>query len=212
MHEQIITVSIVALVLGMDAFSLALGMGMQRVSKSYERKFSATVAVLHVLMPLLGLKMGLVAGKFLGIWATRLGALVLAWLGTDLCIKAYRDKKTAVFKISQSREKLGMAAKKISSEETTKETGDIFSPRYSEKWAAIIVLGVSVSIDALTAGFSLGTLKMPILFTVLLMGIIAGSMTLLGFAGGKVSGRLLGAYAQILGGIVLIGLAIKFLI
>ncbi|MEN6324947.1 MAG: manganese efflux pump [Syntrophomonas sp.] len=195
MYEQIITVSIVALVLGMDAFSLALGMGLKGVSRSYERKFSATVAVLHVLMPLLGLKLGLVAGNFLGIWATRLGALVLAWLGTDMCIKAYRDKKTTVFKFSQGREKFGIVDK-----------------NYSEKWAAIAVLAISVSIDALTAGFSLGTLKMPILFTVILTGMVAGSMTLLGFAGGKISGRLLGTYAQILGGVVLIGLAIKFLI
>ncbi len=195
MYEQIITVSIVALVLGMDALSLALGMGMKGVSKSYERKFSATVAVLHVLMPLLGLKLGLAAGEFLGIWATRLGALVLAWLGTDLCIKAYRDKKTLIFKFDEGRENFGFNEK-----------------NYTDKWAAIVVLGISVSIDALTAGFSLGTLKMPILFTAILTGIVAGSMTLLGFAGGRISSRLLGTYAQMLGGVVLIGLAIKFLI
>lgn len=195
MYEQIITVSIVALVLGMDAFSLAVGMGLKGVAKSYEWKFTLTVAILHVLMPLLGLKLGLVAGAFLGIWATRLGAVVLAWLGIDLCIKAYRDKKTSVFKFSKGRENLGLA-----------------KTNYSGEWAAIGLLGISVSIDALTAGFSLGTLKMPILFTVIIMGIIAGSMTLLGFAGGRISGRWMGVYAQMLGGVVLLGLAIKFLV
>ncbi|MDD2620580.1 MAG: manganese efflux pump [Syntrophomonadaceae bacterium] len=193
MYEQIFTVGIVALVLGMDAFSLAVGMGLKGVSRSYEIKFSCTVAILHILMPLLGLNLGLVAGKLLGVWAARLGALVLAWLGSDLLIKGYRQKNT-FNKFGAVRQTLG------------------YSGARRSEWTAIIFLGISVSIDALTAGFSLGTLKMPILFTVLLIGTIAGSMTMLGFAGGRISGRWLGAYAQMLGGVVLVALAIKFLL
>ena len=81
-----------------------------------------------------------------------------------------------------------------------------------DSWTGILLLGISVSIDALTVGFTLGTLKMPILITVLMMGLIAATMSWVGFAGGRVLGRLTGSYAQILGGVVLLALAVKFVV
>lgn len=191
-YEQLLTIIIVALILGMDAFSLAIGMGLRGVSRRFELRFSSTVAVLHVLMPLLGLVLGLVVGKFLGVWATRLGALVLAYLGVDLFIKGYRGIKPQTYKLSEGKKILGLES----------------SNNY-ESWAAILLLGISVSIDALTAGFSLGTLKMPVFITVAFTGLVAGSMTLLGFMGGRVFSRLMGVYAQIMGGVILFALAIK---
>lgn len=183
------------MILGMDAFSLAIGMGLRGVSRRYEYRFSAIVAILHVLMPILGLSLGLVAGRFLGIWASRLGALVLAYLGADLFIKGYKERRPAVYKFSEGQKALG-----------------IKSSEHHEDWAAILLLGISVSIDALTAGFSLGTLKMPVLITAAITGIIAGSMTLLGFFGGRVFGRWMGVYAQMLGGVILFALAIKLVV
>jgi len=77
MGEQFVTVAIIAVVLGMDAFSLALGLGLKGVSYRYEIKFSGLVALFHVFMPLMGLYLGVVSGRFLGVWAQRLGAVVL---------------------------------------------------------------------------------------------------------------------------------------
>ena len=73
-------------------------------------------------------------------------------------------------------------------------------------------MGTSVSIDALTVGFSLGTFKMPVFITVMIMGIIAAIMSLLGFLGGRMFSRLVGSYAQMAGGIVLAVLAVKLLL
>ena len=74
------------------------------------------------------------------------------------------------------------------------------------------MLAVSVSIDALTVGFGLGTLRVPIFFTVVLMGATAAVMTMAGFMGGKVFSRLVGSYAQIFGGIILLALAVKLVL
>ena len=82
----------------------------------------------------------------------------------------------------------------------------------ADGWWALILLGISVSMDALTVGFSLGTLKMPITITVLIMGFVAGTMTLLGFLGGRIFSRIVGSYAQIIGGIILLALAIKLVL
>ena len=59
MIEILVTIIVVAIVLGMDALSLAMGMGLRGVSRNYEMRFVLTVGILHVLMPLLGLSLGL---------------------------------------------------------------------------------------------------------------------------------------------------------
>lgn len=194
MHGQLLTVILVAIVLGADAFSLSLGMGIKGVSQRYEKRFSALVAVFHVLMPLLGLSLGMVAGKFLGIWAGRVGAIVLAYIGLQMLIKAYREMKPQTFAFAEAHEFLRK---------------DPPPKHQKEEWMSLLLLTISVSIDALTVGFSLGTIKAPLLLTVLIMGLVAGSMTMLGFKGGKLFGRMVGSYSQAAGGLVLIGLAIK---
>ncbi|MDD2509528.1 MAG: manganese efflux pump MntP family protein [Syntrophomonas sp.] len=195
MIEQLITITLIAVVLGMDALSLAMGIGLRGVTKDYERKFSLTVGALHVLMPLLGLNLGLVAGRFSGVWATRLGALVLLYLGLQMLRKGYAEIQPRRYKFAEA--KAALTGNKLNN---------------PDSWASVLFLGFSVSIDALTVGFTLGTLKMPILITVLMMGIIAAIMTWAGFAGGRVLGRWIGSYAQIFGGVVLLALAIKFVV
>lgn len=189
---DILTIVLVAVVLGADSFSLALGMALRGVSPAYEYKFSFTVGIFHVIMPLIGLNVGLAVGNLLGVWAARAGALVLVWLGIDMLLKGYRSSRPLSYKFSQGKEMMA----------ENRKFGQ-------EGWIAILLLATSVSIDALTVGFSLGTFKMPILLTVIIMGIIAGSMTLLGFKGGKLFGRLMGSYAQMAGGTVLVLLALK---
>jgi len=191
MLNPLFTIILVAIVLGLDAFSLSMGMGVKGVSRSYEVKFSTTVGVFHVIMPLIGLEAGLALGKLLGIWAGRLGALILLYIAVDFIVKGYREIRPQSIKFSEGR-KLFKGVKVSRS-----------------RWTGIIVLGLSVSMDALTVGFSLGTFKMPLFLTVMIMGATAGIMTALGFTGGRLFGRLLGSYAQITGGIVLLLLAVK---
>ncbi len=195
MYEQMATILLVAVVLGMDAFSLSMGMGLQGVTRKYEVKFIVIVAVLHVIMPLLGLSLGLAVGKLLGVWAACIGALILAYIGIDFLRKGYGEIKTQTYSFKD-----GLTALQPDKKPD------------SDDWWTIILLGVSVSMDALTVGFSLGTLRMPIIVTVVIMGLMAGAMTLLGFIGGRVFSRIVGSYAQIMGGIILLVLAIKLVI
>lgn len=192
MLDQLLIIILVAIVLGADAFSLSLGMGIRGVSKSYELKFALMVMIFHVLMPLIGLNLGLTAGKFLGVWASRLGALILAYIAIDMFIKAYRESRPHSYKFNQ-------ASSLLNTPTADEPSG----------WLSLILLTTSVSIDALTVGFSLGTFKMPVFYTVTIMGLVAGSMTYLGFKGGSIVGRIMGSYAQAAGGIVLLGLAAK---
>jgi putative Mn2+ efflux pump MntP len=192
--EQLLTIILVAVVLGLDAFSLSLGLGLQGRSRGYGVKFSAMVGLFHIIMPLIGLNLGLVVGKFLGVWASRLGAVILAYIAVDFIIKGYRESRPRSYTFKEGKSIIT-------------QTND----SYRENWGNMLLLGISVSIDALTVGFSLGTFKMPIFITVIIMGMVAAIMTLLGFLGGRMFSRLVGSYAQMAGGLVLAALAIKLL-
>ncbi|MGE5423703.1 MAG: manganese efflux pump, partial [Ignavibacteriales bacterium] len=67
--NSMISVLAVAVALGADAFSVALGLGLSGVPRSFKIKFVVTVAVFHVIMPLVGLYVGLTAGNLFGRWA-----------------------------------------------------------------------------------------------------------------------------------------------
>jgi len=190
--EQLLTIILVALVLGLDAFSLATGMGLKGVNRPFEIRFSLTVGVFHIIMPLLGLELGLTAGRFLGVWASRLGAAILLYLAFSFFIKGYREVRPQRISFADLHESLNQNNKSL-----------------EQNWGKVILLALSVSMDALTVGFSLGTFKMPILISVVIMGSIAALMTILGFGAGKLVGRLVGSYAQMTGGILLGLLALK---
>lgn len=190
MTNQIIAIVMVAIVLGVDAMSLSMGMGLRGASRTYERRFSLMVGVFHVLMPLIGLSLGIVAGKFLGIWAGRVGALILLLIGLDMLYEAYRNTRLQSVSFEEVDEMLD-------------------EPPASGRWWDMTILSTTVSLDALTVGFSLGTLQMPILYTVLIMGLTAALMTYIGFRTGRLLGRLVGNYAEMIGGLVLIALAVK---
>jgi len=79
-------------------------------------------------------------------------------------------------------------------------------------WTAVLVLGLSVSVDALVAGFGLGITRVSILSTVVIMGVVAGLMTGLGWLGAKYCSELIGKRAEAVGGVLLILLALKILV
>ena len=75
----------------------------------------------------------------------------------------------------------------------------------------MIILAVSVSIDALSVGFGLGMLNVKMLCSCLILGLIAGVMVLVGLLLGDKIALFLANKAQIIGGIVLILLGVHFL-
>jgi putative Mn2+ efflux pump MntP len=75
--------------------------------------------------------------------------------------------------------------------------------------AALILLMFATSVDALAAGLSLALVGTDILLPALVIGIVAAAMTVVGLVFGHKLGSVSGRAAGIVGGIVLIALAIK---
>jgi putative Mn2+ efflux pump MntP len=79
----------------------------------------------------------------------------------------------------------------------------------SLKGVGIYALAGSVSVDALSVGFSLGTFVTKILPAVFIMGFTAGAMTFTGVYLGRRAGTWLGKKAEALGGLILVFIGLK---
>ncbi len=185
----------VAIALGTDAFSLSLALGLAGIRRSMLIRLPLVVAVFHVFMPLIGMLAGQALGTLLGRYAGWLGALVLIFLGGRMLYKVYwptvehypfREARKALFQ------------KKSASSAALSGFG-------------IYLLAAGVSLDALTVGFSLGTIRTEIYFTVLIIGLVAGLMTAAGLILGRVMGTRLGDKAELLGGLALVLIGVKLL-
>ncbi len=76
----------------------------------------------------------------------------------------------------------------------------------------VIVRSVATSIDALAAGMSMAFIGVSIYLPSVVIGIVAAVMTAIGIRFGSRLGRRGGRWAEVLGGVVLIGIGLQILI
>ena len=76
----------------------------------------------------------------------------------------------------------------------------------------LVILSVATSIDALAVGLSFGVLAREVLFPALVIGVVSFAMTLTGVFLGRRLKASFGGYAEILGGLILIGIGVKILL
>lgn len=76
----------------------------------------------------------------------------------------------------------------------------------------LVMLSIATSIDALAVGLSLALLGVDIWYPALVIGIVAGALTIVGLELGTRFGALLGRRMEIVGGVILIGIGLKILI
>lgn len=74
---------------------------------------------------------------------------------------------------------------------------------------SLLVLMFATSVDALAAGLSLALVGTDILYPALVIGVVAAAMTITGLVFGRKLGASSGRTAGIIGGLVLIALAIR---
>ncbi|PLS07935.1 manganese efflux pump MntP [Neobacillus cucumis] len=96
MVGELITLILMAFALGMDAFSVGLGMGMYKLPLRKIFNIGLTIGLFHVWMPLLGL----LAGKFLsekfGTFATLIGGGLLILLGVQMIWSTMKKEEAKV--------------------------------------------------------------------------------------------------------------------
>jgi len=177
------TLLLMALALGMDAFSLGLGMGMLKLQARDITRISLTIGLFHVLMPLVGMTIGQFLASQVGELTQWLGALLLIGLGLHMVWNSLRGED---------------------------EDGDRGASRTAG--FGLVLFALSVSVDSLSVGLSLGALGASLWLAVALFGLCGALMAALGLAiGGRIS-HLFGEYGEAIGGGVLLAFGIKFLL
>ncbi|MBN2980754.1 MULTISPECIES: manganese efflux pump MntP family protein [Cohnella] len=89
---QILTILIMAVALGMDAFSLGVGIGLKGVRLLDVLKISTAIGLFHVLMPLGGMWAGHYVSELLGGVATSAAGALLLLLGGHMVYSALRGE------------------------------------------------------------------------------------------------------------------------
>jgi len=80
------------------------------------------------------------------------------------------------------------------------------------KGLSLVLLSIATSIDALAVGFSLSVIGISIWMPALVIGLVAGVLTVVGMLlGGRIGNRW-GSRVEIFGGLVLIAIGLKILI
>ena len=160
-HRLIVIALLVPLAL--DTFVLAAALGLSGLPRRLRLRTSLVLAAFEAGMPLVGVAIGRGLGDIIGHFAGYTAALVIGFAGA-LLLRSGDDEHR-----EQARVRLLAHAQGL----------------------AVIDLGVSISLDELSIGLSLGLLGLPIAFAVLYLGIQAFAAAQLGlWLGGKLNEEL----------------------
>lgn len=179
---QFFTLWMISVALGMDAFSLGIGVGMQGLRFRRILLISGIIGVLHILMPLAGIVIGQVLGSLVEEIAVRVGGGLLCLLGTNMLLNAFHI------------------------------VGEEKSPVNNYSLWGLLLLSFSVSLDSLSAGLSLGLFAADLLLAVLLFGMAGAVLACIGMLLGRHARSWIGDYGEAAGGLILISLGLRFLL
>jgi len=76
----------------------------------------------------------------------------------------------------------------------------------------LVILSIATSIDAFAVGLSIAFLKVPILISVIMIGVVALLLSAVGLFAGIRLGEAFGKRMEIFGGLILLGIGIRVMI
>lgn len=94
--SELVTLMLMAIALGMDAFSVGIGMGMMRLGLRQMIKIGLTIGFFHIWMPLLGIVAGRILSEQFGAIAGYIGGGLLIVLGMQMIWAGLREQESAL--------------------------------------------------------------------------------------------------------------------
>ncbi len=170
----------IAIALGGDAFSVALGAGAGKRFKGQRFRLSFHFGLFQMLMPLIGWSIGTNLVYWISFWDHWVASGVLFIIAIHMFYEA------------------------LFSEHKERETD------LSRGWY-LVLLSVATSIDALAIGLVFGVLDIDPLIPCIIIGLVAGFMTIAGLYLGRKLRASFGQTVEIASGFILLFLGLKFL-
>lgn len=173
----------ISVALGLDAFSVDLGVGSYAGATNGTQIFrlSFHFGLFQLLMTIIGWAIGSQSFKLIADYDHLKAFLILSLLGIKM-----------IFDINKPR--------KIQSQ-----------PDYTSGWK-LIPLSIATSIDALTIGFGISLLHHSIFVMALIIGLTAGIMTIIGILLGERLSNRFERKSEVLASFVLIGIGVLILL
>lgn len=169
--------------LGLDTFAVAAALGMSGLRRQDRLRVSLLFTGFEMGMPLVGFFGGRLAGEVVGNAADYLAIAILIGLGLFM-LKPGDDKA--------EEQRLGLLAR--------------------TRGLPALMLGVSISLDELAIGFTLGLLRLPVLLVILLIGVQTFTVTQIGLTLGSRIGERIREGAERLAGVALALLGVVLLV
>lgn len=179
-----IEIFLIAISLALDAFAVSVSTGICTPGFGWRQgaKMGLWFGGFQFAMPVIGWFLGSSVARYIEAFDHWLAFGLLAFIGGRMVWESFRG---------ESEEECGAT--------------DLSAKR-------LCVLAVATSIDALAVGVSMAFMKVDIVLSAAVIGAVAFLMSLAGGLLGKKLGSLFEKWAQVVGGLVLIGIGIKILI
>jgi putative Mn2+ efflux pump MntP len=161
--------------LGLDSFAIAAAIGAMQVTTVWQRlRISLVFVIFEGGMPLLGLGLGIALAKGIGQVAGYLAGAAVIAIGAWMLLAADKDEEEKASRFTTSR---GLA---------------------------LIALGISISLDELAIGFTIGLAHLPVAAVIVAIAVQAFIAAQLGLALGARVGERWRERAEQIAGIALI--------
>lgn len=159
--------------LGLDSFAIAAALGTQRLSSAQRWRLSALFIVFEAGMPLIGLAIGAPLAHAIGAAAEYVAAAVLVAVGAWMFFSDEDGEEQAAGRLPSAR------------------------------GAAMLAVGLSISLDEFAIGFTLGLAHLPVTAVIIAIGLQALVASQLGLALGASIGEVWRERAERLAGVML---------
>lgn len=181
---DIYTILLIGLGLAMDAFSVSVtdGIVLKKPRLSEASKIAFFFGGFQFLMPVLGYLLGSAFARYITAFDHWIAFCLLGFIGAKMIWEALHEEE---------------------------QCDDMKNPLDNY---TLFILGIATSIDALAVGVTFATMAVSVLFASAIIGVMTFFICLLGVYLGSWCGNLLGNKAEIVGGVVLVGIGIKILI
>ncbi|MDB5850419.1 MAG: manganese efflux pump MntP [Rhodoferax sp.] len=182
---NLVSTALLSLAMSTDAFAAAVGKGtaLEKPRWSEALRTGAIFGVIEACTPIIGWALGLSAASYVKDWDHWIAFVLLAGLGICMVVGGFKANPQ----------------------------DDVAKPSRHGFWM-LALTGFATSIDAMAVGVGLAFLNVDILPVAAAIGLTTFVAVTLGVMVGRVLGAVAGKRAEIVGGIVLVGIGAAILV
>lgn len=178
---------LISIGLSMDAFAVSIckGLGMSKLNKKQMLIIALYFGGFQALMPYIGWAVGARFSSYVSQYAHWIAFILLAIIGGKMIHEALTE--------SEDCEDDGIKDKKLSHKE-------------------LLMLAIATSIDALAVGISFAFLNVPIIPSIIIIGLTTFAISLVGVIIGNIFGSKYKNKAEFVGGLILVIIGLKIVL